>query len=210
VSFGKELPDGTVADKNYVWLSEWQLENINNNHLLPIDYESYTKLKNHIVKALIPILQVGLYATRYATQDTEDLRFEKSYHDLCAFLGIKPFLYLSQIRQQVKPSLDELKNHGYISKWTIEPTADQQDYKIIFYHGKKFHQDHDRRKEQKAQVQPPRAKSAATPKRPAMRPPAAVPTDLLSALIQFGFIQDVAEEILSQHPDAEIRRQLAF
>src|ERR1700691_2458385 len=23
VSFGKELPDGTIADKNYVWLSQW-------------------------------------------------------------------------------------------------------------------------------------------------------------------------------------------
>src|SRR6266576_2146704 len=28
VSFGKELPDGRAADKNYVWFSDWQLQNI--------------------------------------------------------------------------------------------------------------------------------------------------------------------------------------
>jgi hypothetical protein len=34
VSFGKELPDGSIADKNYVWLSQWQLQNINDHHQL--------------------------------------------------------------------------------------------------------------------------------------------------------------------------------
>lgn len=63
VSFGKELSDGKIADKNYVWLSEWQLQNINANHLLPIDLEAYRELKNHISKALVPLLQVWLYAT---------------------------------------------------------------------------------------------------------------------------------------------------
>ncbi len=56
VSFGKELPDGKVADKNYVWFSDWQLQNINSNHLLPIDLEAYRELKNHIAKALVPLL----------------------------------------------------------------------------------------------------------------------------------------------------------
>jgi hypothetical protein len=60
VSFGEELSDGKIADKNYVWLSEWQLQSINSNHLLPIDLEAYRQLKNHIAKALVPLLQVWL------------------------------------------------------------------------------------------------------------------------------------------------------
>ena len=72
VSFGKELSDGKVADKNYVWFSEWQLQNINSNHLLPIDLEAYRELKNHIAKALVPLLQIWLYATR------ERRRFRKT------------------------------------------------------------------------------------------------------------------------------------
>src|ERR1700680_2973783 len=57
VSFGKELPDGSIADKNYVWLSQWQLQNINNHHQLPIDLDTYRQLKNYIAKALLPLLQ---------------------------------------------------------------------------------------------------------------------------------------------------------
>jgi hypothetical protein len=44
VSYGKELEPGRVADKNFVWLHEWQIENINNNHLLPLDLEAYRQL----------------------------------------------------------------------------------------------------------------------------------------------------------------------
>ncbi len=40
-SLGDELDDGTIADKNYVWLSSWYLENLNNYYLLPIDFEAY-------------------------------------------------------------------------------------------------------------------------------------------------------------------------
>lgn len=53
VLLGAQMEDGTVADKHYVWFSDWQLENINNNYLLPIDYESYKLLKNHIAKILL-------------------------------------------------------------------------------------------------------------------------------------------------------------
>src|SRR5260370_29931993 len=85
VSFGKELPDGTVADKNYVWFSDWQLQNINSNHLLPLDLEAYRQLKNHITKALVPLLQVWLYATR------DDGIFEKRYDELCQMLNIQQY-----------------------------------------------------------------------------------------------------------------------
>ena len=62
VSVGKEIEDGTIADANYVWLSAWQLENINNKFLIPIDLEAYRELKNHISKALVPLLQIWLYS----------------------------------------------------------------------------------------------------------------------------------------------------
>ena len=64
VSSGKELPDGTVANRNFVWLSEWQLENINQNYLLPIDLDSYTRIRNRIAKTLVPLLQIWLYASQ--------------------------------------------------------------------------------------------------------------------------------------------------
>jgi len=135
VSLGQELPDGKVADRNYVWLSEWQLENINNNHLLPIDYEEYKKLRNHIAKALVPLLQIWLFATR------ETGYFEKRYDELCAHLDVREYHQRSRIEEQLSPPLNELELHGYISRWKVEKTSEVKGYKIIFYHGEKFHRD---------------------------------------------------------------------
>src|ERR1700677_618231 len=120
VSFGKELSDGKVADKNYVWFSDWQIQNINNNHLLPIDLEAYRELKNHIAKALVPLLQIWLYATR------DNGVYEKRYDEFCQMLNIKQYPYLSLIRRTLAPSLDELMDYGYIADWRIEKTSDEE------------------------------------------------------------------------------------
>src|SRR5215471_1429485 len=64
VAVGEVLEDGTVAEENYVWLSEWQLENLNNRHTLPIDYDIYETLQLHTAKALVPLLQIWFYACR--------------------------------------------------------------------------------------------------------------------------------------------------
>jgi hypothetical protein len=148
VLFGKKLPDGTTADKNYVWLSEWQLENINSNFLLPIDFETYKNLKNHIAKALVPLLQIWLFASR------EEAYFEKRYDELCEYLNIRCYPQVSRIREQLSPALDELKTHGYLKNWKIEEA--QQGYKIIFYHGEKFYRDQLTRTEQKTKTFTPK------------------------------------------------------
>lgn len=145
VSVGKEMEDGTIADANYVWLSAWQLENINNNFLLPIELETYRKLKNHIAKALVPLLQIWLFASHKAGS------FEKRYDELCEILTLQSYKVPSLILRQLRPSLDELTQHGYLEKWRIEKTNDKKAYKIVLFHGPKFHRDRRKRLEQKNQ-----------------------------------------------------------
>jgi hypothetical protein len=142
VSFGKEMPDGSIADKNYVWLSEWQLENINNNHLLPIDFETYKQLNSHIAKALVPLLQIWLYATRAGGC------FEKRYEDLCQILNVRQYPQLSRIKEKLEPGLKELAAHGYLSNWRIQESK-SGGYKIAFYHGEKFYRDQRSKQHQK-------------------------------------------------------------
>lgn len=149
VSVGAEMEDGSVADANYVWLSSWQLQNINNNFLLPIDLESYRQLKNHISKALVPLLQIWLFASH------KNGSFEKRYDELCEILNVRKFPAPSQILRQLKPSLDELTRHEYLARWQIERTSDRKAYKIVFFHGPKFHRDRRRRLEQKQQTESP-------------------------------------------------------
>ena len=135
VTMGSTMPDGAVADKNYVWLSDWQLENINSNYLLPIDLETYRKLRNQIAKILVPLLQVWLYASR------AEGRFEKRYPELCEILDIVCHKHLSLIRRQLEPSLTELTHHGYLAAWAIQPTVDGREFKLVATHGEKFFRD---------------------------------------------------------------------
>jgi hypothetical protein len=132
---GQELDDSSLADRNYVWLSDWYLENLNAHYLLPIEFETYKKLKNNISKALIPLLQVWLYASR------ETGSFEKRYSELCQILNIREYQHKSKIKEKLAPSLDELAAQGYLRAWEIEKTSDGKDFKIIFRHGHKFYAD---------------------------------------------------------------------
>lgn len=136
---GQELDDGTTADKNYVWLSDWYLENLNAHYLLPIDFETYKQLKNNIAKALIPLLQVWLYASR------EQGFFEKRYDEVCQILHIAQYSYPSKIKEKLSPSFNELIKQDYLSGWDVVETAAGDGYKIIFWHGKKFYDDRNKR-----------------------------------------------------------------
>lgn len=149
VSVGKEMDDGTVADANYVWLSDWQLGNINNKWLLPIDLETYRELRTHIAKALVPLLQIWLFATKKVGS------FEKRYEDLCEILTLRCYRNASQITRQLRPSLDELVQFEYLEKWRIEKTSDRKTYKVIFIPGAKFHRDARQRLKQKRQNDTP-------------------------------------------------------
>jgi hypothetical protein len=149
VSIGRELPDGTIADANYVWLSQWQLDNTNLNFILPIDVRgTYSRLKNHITKAFVPFLQIWLYASERAG------KFEKRYDELCELLGLQVYRTPSEIIRQLKSSLDELTTHGYLKEWRIEKTSDRTSFKIIFVHGPKFYRDRRKRIEKNEPVEP--------------------------------------------------------
>jgi len=129
---GEDLPDGKTAERNYVWLSEWQIENLNEGYQLPVDFERYKRLRTHIGKALVPLLQVWLFPTRTTG------RFEKRYTDVCELLSLRPQSAPSLIERQLGPALNELLAMGYISNWSIQRTADNLDYKLILFHGPKF------------------------------------------------------------------------
>lgn len=91
-----------------------------------MDFEEYKKLKNAIAKALVPLLQIWLYATR------DKGVFEKRYDEICQLLNITRYPNASLVAQKFGPSLDELKRHGYLSEWRIVKTSDNTGFKIVF------------------------------------------------------------------------------
>jgi hypothetical protein len=132
---GEDLPNGKLAEQNYVWLSEWQIENLNERYQLPVDFESYKQLRTHIAKALVPLLQIWLFPTRAVG------KFEKRYGDLCELLSLRPQGAPSLIDRQLRPALDELLKMGYISNWSLSRTADNLEYKVVLFHGPKYLKD---------------------------------------------------------------------
>lgn len=171
---GMELANGKVADMNYVWLAAWQRDNTAANYQLPIDFETYCRLRNHIAKALVPLLQVWLYTTLRTG------RFEKSYTDLCQLLNVRQYEHLSKIKEVLGPSLDELVAAGYLATWSIEPRTLVNDFKLSVTHGPKFYRD--------------RALRSALERSDAT-------TGILEQLARRGVSDAVARQLLASIPD---------
>jgi hypothetical protein len=189
VAAGEDLPDGKVAEQHYVWLSEWQIENLNEGYQLPVDFETYKQLRTHIGKALVPLLQVWLFPTRTTG------RFEKRYTDVCELLSLRPQSAPSLIERQLGPALNELLARGYLSNWSIQRMADNQDYKLSLFHGPKFLKD--------LKLLNVRNDDAVEP--------AATRTGLMESLIGRGLIPRVARTLVEGlEPEQAVEDQLEW
>jgi hypothetical protein len=182
VAMGEVLEDGAVAEENYVWLSEWQLENVNNRHTLPIDYDVYRTLQLHIAKALVPLLQIWFYASR------REQCAERKYSDLCSLLGLQCFKALSRIKQQFGPSLDDLKEKGFLSTWDLTKTTDESDYKLCLWAGSAF-------------VSAADIRAADSPDRAALL--SSRQGEVLRALVERGVREDRARQLLIDLPEEQ-------
>jgi hypothetical protein len=190
VSFGKEMEDGKAADRNYVWLSQWQLENINNHHVVPIDLKTYVQLRNHVSKALVPLLQIWLYASR------EDGYFEKRYDELCRILSLRQYCHTSKIKEKLSPSFDELVAYGYLSDWQLTRTSDGENHKLILRHGRRFRCNQGQQPTENLQVNhsptEQRSRESSDPRHGLTIDPA-----LLEELVKRGIPESQAQKLLS-------------
>ena len=131
VLVGEELNDGTRSEFYQVHLSQWQLTNLNQGYLLPLDFNAYLKLKRDIAKALFGHLSVWFYASRGQS-------VEKKYPDLCQLLNIRAYPHLSKARSVLEPSLEELTDIGYLSSWELQRASRGSDFKLMLSPGKRL------------------------------------------------------------------------
>lgn len=131
VLVGEELSDGTRSEHYQVYLSHWQLTNLNQGYLLPLDFNAYLQLGRDISKALFGHLSVWFYASRGEP-------VEKKYPELCQLLSITAYPHLSKAKSVIGPSLDELVEIGYLSSWDLTRTARGSDFKLILAPGERL------------------------------------------------------------------------
>jgi hypothetical protein len=136
---GQKKSDGSKIAKHYVWLSDWYMNNFMHQYYKYVDYDLHKSLNKPIAKILYPILDKMFYASEYA-----DKRAYKRYSDLCNILGIKQYIYLSDIKRFLEPTFKELQGKAYLLKWEFEEAQSGQDYVIHYWPGKRYFDFHTR------------------------------------------------------------------
>lgn len=128
---GEELDDGSRSEHYQVYLSQWQLKNLNQGYFLPLDFNAYLKLSRDIAKALFGHLSVWFYASR-------GQMIEKNYTDLCQLLHIRAYPHISKARSVLAPSLEELTAIGYLANWELVRTTRGGEFKLVLTPGNRL------------------------------------------------------------------------
>ena len=132
---GRKLPDGTIADTNYLYLNSWYLDNINARYVKPIDWKYYRSLKTPIAQRLYEILSVKFYGV--ITRGDRCVSYR--YSTLCDLLPVTRQDYLSLAMRIIDPAHEKLKETEFIGNWKWEETPpgnSDSDWIIRYYPGK--------------------------------------------------------------------------
>ena len=116
------LPDGAVADRNYVTLADWYLANLNSLYAVPVDYAMWNRLNDQ--SPLASRLYEFLLFSFASGIDT----FTINYPKLCQFLPAKVEAFASQAKEQLAQALRLLMGESIISdvQWTTGKTNELQ------------------------------------------------------------------------------------
>ncbi|MCF7889855.1 replication initiator protein A [Candidatus Bipolaricaulota bacterium] len=108
---GEEKKDGGRAEKNYLFLNSFFLENINEFYMRPLDYQFYKGLDGEITKRLYELLGVKFFPI--VKQDKPSLRF--SYDTLTKLIPLRKQDYPSKAKQVLSPAHKELADKDFLS-----------------------------------------------------------------------------------------------
>ncbi|HEY1602755.1 MAG TPA: hypothetical protein VGG64_24330, partial [Pirellulales bacterium] len=105
VFLNDQLPDGGIADRNYVWFADWYLANLNAFYVAPIDYHLWRALNeaSPIASRLYEFLLFN-FAGRHPVLTI-------NYANLAQFLPIRVERYVSKAREKLDPALKRLQDN---------------------------------------------------------------------------------------------------
>jgi hypothetical protein len=129
---GERLEDGTVSEKNLLFLGNIYLQSLNCFNIKSIDYTYWRSLKNNIASRLYEILGIKFYGIRNKKEGF--IRYK--YSTLCQLLPVKIQRYFSSAKRQLNESNNELKNTGFISKFEWSENG-KNDWLIYYWPGER-------------------------------------------------------------------------
>lgn len=105
VFLNEPLPDGGIADRNYVWFADWYLANLNSFYAAPIDYHLWRSLNEQspIASRLYEFLLFN-FAGRHP-------QLTINYAKLAQFLPVRVEQYLSLAQRQLGEAMELLQQN---------------------------------------------------------------------------------------------------
>lgn len=128
---GEKLPEGSIASTNYLFLSDWYLENINALYIRPLDYTYYRTLNSSIAQRLYELLGVKFcYVIKH---NVACINYR--YSTLCQLLPLTRQAYRSYAERQLEPAHKELQQTGFLSKIEWAEIPDTKNWLLTYYPG---------------------------------------------------------------------------
>src|SRR5680860_1322577 len=129
---GGQLEDGSIAEKNLLYLGNIYLQSLNSFNIKPIDYTYWRILESKIASRLYEILGIKFYGVRNKKEGF--IRYK--YSTLCQLLPVTPHSYISSAKRQLNPGNNELRDTGFISKYEWSENGND-DWLIYYWKGER-------------------------------------------------------------------------
>jgi Replication initiator protein A len=204
VFVGEELPNGEIADTNYLFLGSWYLDNINARYVKPLDYTYYRSLKDGIASRLYELLGVKFYAGHPFIQ--------YKYSTLCQLLPTTRYGYFSAAKRKLEAAHEELIRTGFLAKVEWDDTLrEAHDWYVTYYPGTRAKEEIKQFRKQ-GTLPPPDDLQLEQPTTATIPQQAdednAVDSDVVVALQKFGISKKQAVKLAKEHPHEYILGKL--
>jgi len=187
---GMRLPNGEIADTNYLYLNSWYLENINARYVKPIDWRYYNSLGTPIAQRLYELLSIKFYGMMAQGGSCISYR----YSTLCDLLPVARQKYLSFARKSLDPAHRKLKETGFLESWSWERIpGERRDWIIRYYPGEKAKEEIRRFQEY---YEPPRPVLELPKPEEEKEPLAEDQAELVEKLVKLNVSEKVAKELV--------------
>jgi hypothetical protein len=201
---GETLPNGEVADTNYLFLGNWYLDNINARYVKPLDFTYYRSLKNNIASRLYELLGVKFYGMGRHPY----IRYR--YSTLCQLLPVTQYQRPSKAKEILNPAHDELTFSKFLAKveWQ-EILGEKHDWYVCYWAGTRAKEEI--KQFSKQGVLPPpddlQLGQSTTPNA-SQQADEDIDNDVVVALQNFGISKKQAVKLAKEHPRNYILEKL--
>jgi Replication initiator protein A len=199
VFLGQTLPNGEIADTNYLVLSGWYLESVNARYVKPLDYTYYRSLKIPIASRLYELLGVKF---------KRSLFINYSYSKLCQLLPLTRYQYFAQAKRQLESAHQELIHTGFFDNVEWVKVNDSHDWLVNYYAGTRAKEEIQRWSKQGALPPPDDLELGQMPPASSTPQQAEEDNDVVVALQNFGISKKTAKRLAKTHPEQDVFEKL--